>query len=180
MRWISHTRTHSLSFFSISFSHSIQFSWRKSDISLGIALFFYYFMSWWQPAGVREIEIDMRADSVYHISPQSDRKVPDLSLSLSMCVCVLSLFLSNLKRQLMKSAVICVDWDHIKSSLVCKGWRDCRYIGLDNRKILMLILNVFFFSLFICLSFSHLIQDICLIWVHVLWMKHQPSYSVIY
>lgn len=48
-----------------------------------------YLASWWQPAGVGEIEIGTRADSVYHIPPHGDRKVPDLSPGLYVCVCVL-------------------------------------------------------------------------------------------
>ncbi len=63
------------------------------------------------------------------------------SLSVYVCVCVLSPLLCNLKWQQMKSTVICVDWDHIKHSLVCKGWRDCSYIGFDKSKTQTLILN---------------------------------------
>lgn len=87
---------------------------------------FCYLASWWQPAGVREIETDMRADSVHHIPPQSERRLPDLSLSVHLCV-FYSVCLGNLKWQEMKSTVICVESDHFKHILVCKGWRDQLY-----------------------------------------------------
>lgn len=117
-------------------------------------------------------ETDMRADSVYHV-PSSKRQKKNSLISLCVCVCVFcSVFLSNLKWQEMKSAVICVDWDRIKNSLVCKGWKDRCYIGLDSSKMQMLMLSCHFVLLFF-FFFLHLIQDIWLMWVCILWAKHQ-------
>lgn len=124
----AHTHTHTHSFILLNILLTLRpVSLKEEQYLTRSCSSFCYLASLWQPAGVREIEIDMRADSVYHIPPQSDRKLPDLPLSLCVCACACvfySVFLGNLKWQEMKSAVICVDWDHIKHSLVCKGWRD--------------------------------------------------------
>lgn len=137
MRWSKHTATHihahSLWFFSISFSLSVQFSLKEEQYLTMNCSSFCYLARWGQPAGVREIETDMRADSVYHISPQSDRKVPDLSACLFY-----SLFHNNLKWQQLKSTVIYVEWDHIKHSLVSKGRQDRSYTVPDTCKIQIL------------------------------------------
>lgn len=166
---IASARTHTHSVFHSSQypSHSLSsFPEGRCNISLGTA-YFYYLASWWQPAGVREIEIDMRADSVAHIPPQSVRILSHVSLSLSVHVCVIySVFLSNLKWQAMKSTVICVERGHIQHSLVYKRWQHHSYTGLDNSNIQTLILSCHFWSF--C-------ANVCLIWV-----KHDTSYSVIY
>lgn len=108
-------------------------------------------------------ETDMRADSVYHV-PSSKRQKKNSLISLCVCVCVFcSVFLSNLKWQEMKSAVICVDWDRIKNSLVCKGWKDRCYIGLDSSKMQMLMLSCHFVLLFFFFFFytSYKTSDWC-------------------
>ena len=151
MRWNKHKHTHTHTVF-----HSSQYLCpvtlkEEQYLTMSRSSFFFFCCSasYWQPASVREKRLIW--GQIVSLLKATEKKIP-WSLSASVCV-LFSVFLSNLKWQEMKSAVICVDWDRIKNSLVCKGWKDRCYIGLDSSKMQMLILSCHFVLLFSLFSF---------------------------